>query len=365
MPQGPEPQDRNIGNVPPFSVEDQLKAFRRKLDGPPDTRITIPGFLFRNGQDRKYEPLRYRFTLSDGSIFPGIQRRMLAANDRLAHIDEDLLHQHIETYRRGLETRELLLARIKPVEILGMVRDVWGKGEIKQTELGATIIYSYPVVTEERTSDTSESWRSSWDSGYDYGGYVTDTRWYKTGKWYANLHSVSERIDVNFGNAMFPHPESVNNNAVDEYFADFFYDHSSKGFPDTTIWGTYFSDFRSPDRKLPNGKMERYTDNLELFRGIPRTIWRRPDNLGIRITVPGAPLNDGERDYLVNNPTEYLPRSFAWFDKSTSQQEIIDFLAQKLEDQKAGGYLPPQVETIELAKIEELRKRRLFIEPRG
>ena len=401
MTKEPEPKSTGQGSNPPFSMEDQLNAFRARLDGPekPPMR-TLPGFLFRDRGTRKFSISTEVSDLLTGNPiwYPRDELTRIAqqaerANYKMAHIDDDLLKQHAETYIRALETRDHILHRIKPVEIVTMVRDIWGKGEIAELERGATLTYSYPLIEQ-----VYEGWSTT---EHHLGRPPGESGWFEkrsgshfTGKYSSRPYfSVSESITIDFGNSEFPHLASVNTDTVDEFFAD---------------------SYESPRR------YGAHVFDITLFRGIPETIWRRPDNLGICVTVPYALLlcqygsgyyekkwikvlkPDAEppiswyvnfddartreynrydhrqadeeilaEDYLPNTSSIYLktgrdryPASH-WFDQSTSQQEIMDFLAEKLEAQRKVGQLPSQVEALELAKIKELRKRGLFIEPKG
>lgn len=337
----PEPKSTGQGSNPSFSAEDQLNAFIKKLPPPKDPMITIPDFLFRDERSRSFEPHFNPAAYTPSDLF--VLGRA-SVDKQLAHIDKDLLLQHAETYRRGLEARDQLLARIRPVEILEMVRDVWGKGEIVKKELGATLTYSYLAV-RKYFAYTAGGWYGISSGPGSAGLGPSSYNWRlgsssETDKWIAKSDSVSEKIHINFGNAEYPSiPSSddfnIYHSKLDEFFAD-----SYKGVKQN-------SSFSIGDA---------------LFREIPKTIWRRPDNLGITVTVPRAsPISDEE--WKPENEYRRILSCYAWFDQSASQQEIMDFFAQKLEAQRVAGFLPSQLEALELAKIEELRKRGLFIEP--
>lgn len=340
MASGLEPQDRNTGSVSSFSAEDHLKAFRDKLDGVPEggkSRL-IPGFLFRNGLDRM-------FNLSPSQLQD-------PRNYKVTYLNEDLLAYQVETYRRGLEARDTILKRIKPLEILEMVRDVWGRGNIVQTEVGGYIHYSYLFPEEESTISTTTT-----QGGNPVGGYWSDTKTTlsRTGKWRAFSTMVDEKIEVHFGNSRFPRPQDIYTSVLDEYFAD------------RHIEGVHYS---PPEmlRKTPDSNADYLF--IPYFRGIPQTVWRRPDNLGVSVKFPYTKLPNTDGDYTLTPALTHdgilRPNiaGYTWFDQSVSQQEIMDFLSQKLEAQRLAGQLPPQIESVELAKIEELRKRGLFVDPR-
>ncbi len=346
----PEPQDRNRVDLPPYSIEDRLKDFRASLDRQPPKKealITLPGFLFRNGKDT----LAYGWQLQGG-------------------MDASLLQRHILTYQRGLEAREQLLARIKPVEILEMVRSVWGKGEMKQTEEGGVLTYSYMKVEEKMAHG-----QHSHTSYSAINGETTSTTSfsYKTGQWCLRSLQVEQELAVSFGNEVFNRPEDLVTEELNAYFADWY----REGVRMREVWG------------------------------LPKTIWRRPDNLGVSVTVPYM-LEPGQSKYYLQgyyrrnaegyptlhadkmnyiwelfktkryagqNSTDLRLKEIAedeelrklshpsiWFNQSASQQEILDYLAQRLEAQRKLGQLPSQLKELELAKIGELRKRNLLDE---
>lgn len=320
MANGPEAKDR---------IADELRKFQEQLDGPPDDRIVLPGFLFRNGADHKYKPLMCRSLFMDGTYPPGIKERITVANNRLANIDWDFVKVHAETYRKALEAQREILNRIQPTEILEQVQVEWGLGEVKTTETGACIGCLYTIVLEEVKTSTSYTERYDPING---NPSFSRTYSYKTGKWFANRLPKSLSIDVFF------------EEGTGDCYAEYRYDPNSKEFPRTTICGiTNFGASRNPDFKFANGTWVRNTDNLELFRGIPQKISRRPDTLYV--------LLKGNFDYECHQ-----------FDPAVSKQEIVDFLAGNLEQEKACGELPYQLEALGLAKIKELQKRGLFVE---
>lgn len=316
-----------------FSVEDQLNAFRVQLDevANPRGRLSIPGFLFKNGDERSrvYSPHELEaLRIKD----PDYLRFNPDAHLGLVAIHEgELIAQHVETYRKGIENRHSLLAKIKPIEILEVVRDVWGKGEIKQTDGGGILTYRYlkpenEVVVGQYTTRGGRV-GPEWSSGTKY--YTIG----KSGKWRAYELSVQEEVVVNFGNAKFL---DGRHELPKEYFVNFNADlHRERAFK------------------------------------LPQKIWKSSDNLGIIVTVPYVVSTFSlprVRDYsLYYRPHEhpvytYPYRREIWFNQPASQQEIMDYLVQQLEAQKAVGQLPSQIEAVELAKIEELRKRGLFAE---
>lgn len=347
MAKEPEPQSTGQGTNPSFSVESQLNSFRSQLDQVGVVHeipglLTLPGFLFRDSKDRgrRFSPsqldaLRENDTDATHYMIDG-EFGLLVVNN------EDILAKHAETYRKALEARSQLLDRIKPVEIIEMVRDMWGKGEIKQTEEDVTLTYPYLKVEEEWVSKAIHHgpFHSSFPdaSSPGYTTYVNE----KTGKWCANTLQVRERVGVYFGNSEF-HPSGYDS---DIYTIGYDPSLSANGladfFADGSIVGTFYG------------------------VRVPKEIWRRPDNLGILVTVPYVLIprrnvkNFRERDGIG----QYVRSTYesTWFDQSASQQEIMDYLVQQLEAQRAIGQLPPQIEAVELAKIEELKKRGLFSE---
>lgn len=338
MANGPEPQDRNKGTAPSFS-NSQLEAFKRNLGPTEAAPIVIPGFLFRDERPRSFEP-EYRHGHFEGYFYPYGQRT--EGFNKLGPIDDNLLLEHVKTYISGLEARERLLARIKPVEILSMVRDIWGRGEITEKTLGATLTYKYLRVVEETYYHVNTVEHYHIMTGRSYSTVESSG---KTGKWKAKPDSVSEDIQVDFGNKAYqslPLPGGLYRGAfsdrdakyhgeLDEFFADSY-----------------------------NGVRERFIGD-EYFREIPRVIWRRPDNLVITVNYPRTFFAyDGQPE--LENQYRSIFDCYVWFDQSASQQEIMDFLAQKLEAERALGLLPPQLEALELAKIEELKRRGLFEE---
>lgn len=308
----PEPKNGNSGSTPSFSIEDELNRFKTQLDGKTKVTLVAPGFLFRDGRDLSEE-----FSLAE-------LRRM--GNWGWGGIDNNLLEQHKETYRRALETRRQLLDSIKPIEILGMVRDVWGEGEIKQKAEGVTLTYSYLIPTAQREGGGSWIPRRSVGSlgNSTTGGYISSGM--LTGRWYSSRVQMTAEVGVGFGNIKFPTPGSTYTPELDEFFAD----HSHPG--------AYH-----PITPFP-------------YVPIPREIWRRSDNLVILTSIP-SPKPTGQGSYTINSVEE------TYFNQSASQQGIMDVLAQKLEAQRIDGLLPSQFGAVENAKIEELRKRGLFIEP--
>jgi len=138
----PEPQSTGVGNNLSMSTEAQLNAFRARLDGEKISTIkVIPGFLFRNGKEREVRSFHGR----------GVMVYSLDwADDCLVPKDDEfLLEKHTETYRKGLEARDQLLDRINVVEILGMVRDIWGRGEIRHEGSKAVLWCNYTFTKEE------------------------------------------------------------------------------------------------------------------------------------------------------------------------------------------------------------------------
>lgn len=358
-----EPRSTGQGRNASFPIDAQLNAFRLQLDQAGAAHevpglLTVPGFLFRDGKDRsrRFSPseldaLRRNDTDAGRYIVDG-EFGLYVVNN------EGLLARHVETYRRGLEARDQLLDRIKPVEILEMVRDIWGKGEIEQTKGGGILTYPYLKAEKETvTKKITEPYHRNPDpvSGGGSGGTYHIIE--KTGQWLAYGLVVRQEVDVEFGNRKF-HPssgKSLYEEELDDFFAD--------------------------------GK---FTNSLYDVRA-PETIWRRPDNLGIRVTAPyvlkPSKVRDGyesagnqwighyERSAYKGirfdqyaseqDMMDYLLQEIhiqRWFDQSASQQDIMDYLLQQLETQRAVGQLPAQVEALELAKIEELRKRGLFSE---
>lgn len=379
----PEPKSTGQSNNSSFSVENQLSTFRSELDGPVRPTRTIPGFLFRDGRSRKFQTL-YEPEMAApkndpwAKETPWYKASMAKAQerqDKIAQIDQDLLDQHKDTYEEARKIRREVLDRIKPAEILEMVRNVWGRGEISvirdgwdggfgnfikisDDDLGSTLTYVYPLVNKEY-SRVGGGYVQRNLGAYSWQGPEFE---YRSGSpifaWVSKPAYIIENIAVIFGNEKFP---SRDTNALDQFFADRY------------LQTTY------------NGNAP-FVPEIDLFKGLPRTIWRRPDNLGIKVTIPYAwvygpfKMKKAEYDLSYHGSTEeitvvgYLPTTSSrflgtgmdrspasqWFDLSATQQEIMDFLSQHLEEQRAKGLLPPQMETVELAKIEELKKRGLL-----
>lgn len=317
MAKEPEPQSTGQSNNPSFSVEDELNAFRKILDGP--TKVTLPGFLFRGGWDREYKL---------GSEFEKDEFKRWAG----------LLERHGETYQRALEARDQLWHRVDPVGILGKIQEAWGvMGKIQERKPGALLTYSYVTVRAERKGGGNWIPRRNLDvlGNTSGGGYISSG--VLTGKWFAASTEVQTKAGVFFGNDKFydngNYGDTLNFEELNEFFADY-YQHNSGGFPDL----------------LP----------LKL----PETIWRRPDNLVVLVIIPFKSLSPGT---LLQEKGEgrvryYGNEAYCFFDPTVSQQDIFDRLLQQMEAQRKIGQLPSQLEALELAKIEELRKRGLFLE---
>lgn len=318
MAKEPEPQSTGQSSNSSFSAEAQLGEFRAQLDQDvKKRRVTIiPGYLFRDCWELRTNQLSlHKFGM--------------------VTIDEELLELHAETYRRGLEARDQLLERIKPVEILEMVRNIWGKGEVSQSKEGTTLTYQYQKADEE--------WESVPSTHSYFGGSALSPETfspgysYKTGKWRIWILNVEEKVGVNFGGYSPEYQvvkQQIQTPEMNEFFADHYYSAHSNGYQP------------APER----------------FVGLPKTIWWKPENLGIYVTVPYTlheVRNEGILQGCYRSNTRDNP--FARFDKSASQQDIMDYLSQKLEAQKAVGQLPYQMEALELTKIEELRKRGLLV----
>lgn len=313
MAKEPEPKNRGSSYLP-FSAEAQLDVFRKQLDedsGRLNIIKVLPGFLFRDGRERRKE-------------FTPAQFRDSSYNWRWVDIDEKLLERLTRTYKEGLEARRLLLERLRPNEILGVVREMWGGGDISTSSEGATLGYTYLTPVEARLPTTQHyqmpSILDNYQGRYSYGGGG------KTGKWYCVQLRVEQAISVRFGNREYPDINTLPySNVAKEFFADYYF-------------GSRESHVEFPYTNLPN------------------QIWQRPDNLIVHVKIPYV-LKQVTGIYYYRNPPEVT-----YFDPSVQQQEIIDFLAQRLETQKITGKLPSQVASVELSKIEELRRRGLFIE---
>lgn len=306
----------------PFSAESQLNAFRIQLDQEAKNMVIdkiIPGFLFRDGEEkraRSLAPFNYRIAAFVKSI------------------DDEQLEGLTQTYRRGLETRIHLLDDIRPVEILEMVREIWGKGEVSQRERGATLTYHYKQTQEIWDSIPGHHSLTTGGTFLHPGSFSLGERW-RTGKWRVVDMRVEEEIGVDF-NGYSPEDLSFLNKKMEtpemnEFFAD---EHYKQGAPTR-------------------------------FARLPRTILWRPENLGIYVTIPYT--FTGLREGVLSGDHQYYQRStqanpFVRFDQAVSQQEITDYLSRELEVQRRGGQLPSQVGALELAKIEELRKRGLLSE---
>ncbi len=337
MTKEPEPRATGQGSNPLFSPEDQLNAFRARLDREKigATKI-IPGFLFRNGRERRVVYTR-QFT-----DFPSSARWLYVDGlhyEPAPEIDDDLLERHTETYRKGLEARDQLLDRINATQILGMVRDVWGRGEIQQKGREVLLSCNYAFATEEIKASTIPG---HYVSGSAINGdfYVgTSTSYEITGKWFASSLRAKEEIRVDFGNMQFPDPEKLPGNEKCPY----------------KLYASKDAELREFFLDFYQGRM--VTQHID-YNPVPKEIWTKPDNLVIRVTVPYS-----MQPIRVVGGYKSDNKGFVWFDQSASQQDIMDYLAEKLEAQRKVGQLPSQVEALELAKIEELKKRGLLLEP--
>lgn len=327
MSNGPEPLDRNL--------EDQMKAFRAKLDGsqsvPP--YVTIPGFLFRDGKDHHYSALSY---------------------------DPHYLVQLRETHRMGLEAGAQLLDKIKVDEILQMVRSSWGGGIITRNGLCASLTYSYWAAQEEVVVSSSTR-----EIGWSVGGgasFKTSSSIDPTGRWYAIPLQIQELIKVCFGSSDYHHPGQLYNLQFEQFFSDRIF--AREG---VVRDGVVLSAHNRPE---PG------------FFGLPRTIWSRPDNLGgFCVTSPYAMLpessswrklvNTDSGSHIASRRDMHLDKDYisnfwcasddirgVWFNRSVVARDMIQsYLAQKLSEQERNGHLPSQQEALERAKLEELHKR--------
>lgn len=248
----------------------------------------------------------------------------------------DLLKRHAGTYREALEAQHELRKRIDPDKILVNIWGMWGeKGDIRQTEEGGVISYTYMSPVKRLVTSTTHHpgmgrIGPEWDGGYT----SYSTGW--NGKWIGRHLRVEQEVGVYFGDSRFNRLGTLWSEEVNPFFADVF--------------------------KNGMGRTDKRFDQL------PKTIWRRPDNLGVYITVPYAILPSTD-DPDVYTRSSHESRWFAdkilhgWYtEHATSYQEIMDFLEQQFEAQKKTGQLPHQQEALEAAKIEELRKRGLFEE---
>lgn len=309
-----EPEPRST-----YSMEDELKEFRRKLDGP--TTITLPGFLFRGGWDREYK-FKFDFEITNFN--------------RWHTRNADLLERHKETYKRALEARDQLWDRVDPVGILGKIQEEWGvMGKIQRKKPEAILTYSYSTAREERGPSYYIPPRNLDVIGnMSTGGYMSSGL--LTGKWFAGSTEVQAKAGVYFGNEKFyddgNYGDTLKFEELNEFFADY-YQHNSGGSP----------------HLLP----------LRL----PETIWRRPDNLVVRVIIPFKSLPPGTllQEKGKGRVSYYGNKAYYSFDPTISQQDIFDYLSQQIEAQRKIGQLPSQIEALELAKIEELRKRGLFL----
>lgn len=326
----PEQGSAGQGNHLSLSAEAQLNAFREQLGGEKTVTQIIPGFLFRNGKER-----RTAFTKRFANYIDGL------TYSPAPKIDDGLLERHMETYRRGLEARDQLLDRINVVEILEMVRDVWGRGEICREGREALLWCNY-VFAREEIKTIHYPGHYSQGSAINGDFYIPSSTGYKiTGMWFASSLQAREQIRVDFGNMQFPDPENLPGNETNPYKG-----YASKG----SELREFFVDFYQGHR---------VTQHID-YNPIPDRIWTRPDNLVIRVTIP-YPM----KPVRVVGGYRSASNGFTWFDQSDPQQEIMDYLSGKLEVLRIAEQLPLQVEKLELAKIEELRRRGLLKEGAG
>lgn len=324
----PEAQDRNLGAASSFTPDDELKAFIEML---PTSNITLPGFLFRAGFDREYEE-----KFNDIANFRGWHAR-----------NAGLLEQHRETYKRALEARDQLWDRVDPVAILGKIQDEWGvmgkiQVQIRQQRKQRGVLTCSYVIAKQQTVGGGK-WiptRTFGPTGdMSKGGHTSSG--VLTGKWFAGSTEVQAKVGVYFGNdelyddgtPTYTMGNTLNSEKLNEFFADY-YQHNSGGFSDI----------------LP--------------RKLPETIWRRPDNLVVLVIIPFKPLPPGTflQDKGKGRVRYYRDQAYCFFDRTVSQQDILNHLLQLLEAQKRIGQLPSQREALEMAKIAELRKRELLIQ---
>lgn len=349
-----------------FSVDAQIAAFRRQVEGEPSTVKTIPGCLFRDGQDRSFSVLSEH---SQGNWWQ-LGR---------SWIDDGLLKKHAETHRRGIEESGRLLERIRAVEILEMVRDKWwGKGEIQKTHNSVILRYNYLQTfseTEKGGYTPIKQYPGRWTPfGGDQPGYSTggwDDSFHPTGRWVALDWVISEVIKVNFGNTQFPYQGTLPGSENNPYPAWNDKNADLAKFP----WMPYFLDFYRRREIRGLAVHESFWEFQSKDYPIPQQVWTRPDNLVICVTAPysvigkkcGFGLNEKfnvrgfQREYKhhdLDQPTSYIRERP--FDQTSARQDIIAYLDQALAAQQKSGDLPPQREAVELGKIQIIREKGLL-----
>lgn len=323
----PGPQNTDKGTPSSYSIEYELKRFTAGLDWQPQPSakrtMVLPGFLYRDGEDRV--------------VIRSELRRYDDWNWRWGPREDQLLVQHNETYRKTLETRDLVIEKIKPTAILEIVRDFWGKGDVVQTPDGAVLTYSYLNAEPEVISGTYNDTRRH--GNFPDVGTTAFSTTVTTGKWVPYQLTVEQEVVLRFGNAKFRPDNLVG------------YDRNA-----ITLSNQFFIDQHDP-LYIERGS----TAGDKKFCFLPKEIFRTADNLGICVTTPYYWKG---RSTFIRDIGEFVrsTNNIILFAQSTSQQEIMDFLAKKLKAQKATGQLPSQREALELAKIEELRKRGLFLD---
>lgn len=246
----------------------------------------------------------------------------------------DLLKRHAETYREAIEAQRELRKRIDLDKILVNIWGVWGeKGDIRPTEEGGLVSYSYLSPVKHMVTSATHHLPGPRVGPEPSAGYTTySTGW--NGKWIARHLVVKQEVGVYFGNSRFNRPDTLWSEEVNPFFADVY----KKGMGRT--------DYR--------------------FDQLPETIWRRSDNLGVYVTIPYAIVpskGDPDKYACTTKEVEWFADKIlhGWFiEHAISHQEIMDFLEQKFEAQRQTGQLPTQQEALEMAKIEELRKRGLL-----
>lgn len=299
MANGPEPKDRGTP-IQPNPLNEELEAFKVRLDPKPHQDIVLPGFLFNDGKDRKgsFSPrtiwVMRRFDLS--RLYDHTYEHYYEHDYEQPGWAYFLQHQELiellgNDYREAIRERERIVDRIKPRELLGRIQRVWEGGNIVDTEHGSALTYPYLYVKEEIVSYKCTVSRDYYDYGNGPSYEATEWRTGKSGKWVADTVKVQVRAEVTFGDP----PKK------DEFAA----------------------------------LLESPTFNAKVLP-FPSEIWRRVDNLGIYV----AGLT---------------------FPRDSSYVDIIDKLDETLEEQRVSGQLPNQRKALELAKIEELRKRGLFV----
>lgn len=298
-----EPEPRNGGTSnQPNSLGEELEVFKARLYANTRQDVVLPGFLFNDENDRT------------GSFFP----RTIWFMKRF-----DLSRLYDTTYEHRYELCggeygwAYFLQHRELIELLG--NDY--REAIEERKRIAD-----RIKPRELLGRIQEAWE---------GGDIVDTE-YGSALTYSYLRVMEEMVVVE--------------HYISRRYSDFGTGPSYLAMERTTQKsGKWVADTVKVQVKaeVAFGNPPKEDEFAELlhsptFNGkvlpFPSRIWRRVDNLGIHVAG------------LI-------------FPRDSSYGDITDKLGETMEEQRASGQLPNQRKALELAKIEELRKRGLFVEP--